>query len=944
MALHIDLQNIVSNKPAGDYFIYYDRSIVPESVSASGLRILIGQSKQGVVNTLTYHDQFDSFKQVYGDVDRSIERNGSFFHRSAFTMLSNGSPIGAINLRPFDDSKDFAGKIEFSAKSDENNNSVKSVKYTSLFDRERFWKVSPKNVVDNAEMGTLLSIANVGSNKVSIFIRKSTDAPIDGTFEEYYTNTLQKSVPDSLYPLDNVSDTFVDVFVFNNDFSDLSANQSNPQYGNLFNEYGAVTSTTGTLSEATDGLGQLSQISASGFVRKYTGSLVADLTDASNNSMFIVNQINQDFSTVGLVAGINNSIVDNVARWTPNLDIDDNVVIANNGGKKALAIDLVGHTLWNTDTASKIDVESYNGQVLNNFSYDGLVTTKIKEVDYDNIKVSDLTLDKDVTAISIKNPWLVGRHGGAEGNYTYDLANESQAYLLGLNPIRVGQKYVSKDSNLSTITRLTFQGTKKINVGLHTSAIPLQADGTVFPVDASNAFIYPLSHPQAGQLVEFDATTDEPLDAPIADGGNVIAKPTLTVEQETLVTDTYGTELNVFLAQFDKPLAIQDKTQIFSEIVSEEQTVTLDDSTELNLYKNAQSSIFYQREFIENTPAFKPFALKSYKARQEQFVNGTSARQSEILSVLSSTLRTGLIDRERVDFRYLVDGFASYIENNLKEQFTSVIKDRGVGAAILNAPSIEKFRNSTNPYFRATQDGVFDASYVYQGGNLELPYTKTFSLASKGANHGYYYAPWFIFDDNGSDLVFPPAPLVSNNYINKGNSGRPYDAVFGIDTGIVSGTGIKSLEYDFTDDDRLSLEKTGINPIMFRRSAGNVIVGNRTAIRTNTALKFANVNELITQIYEQMRPIALFLLGKLNTDQNRLIAKTRMDSVMRSILAQGAVQQYENIVNTDNNTQEVISEGLAVMDTVIVPSYVSEKVVHRLIVNRTTEEVTSTIL
>lgn len=951
MALHIDLQNIVSNKPAGDYFIYYDRSIVPELVSSSGLRILVGQSKQGVVNTLTYHDKWDSFKQIYGDVDRSIERNGSYFHRAAYTMLASGTPIAAINLRAFDDTKDIAGKQEFSAVASKNNQAVKDIPYQTLFDRERFWKVSPTNVVDNAQMDTLLSIGNVGSSKVSVFIRKSLDAPIDGTFEDYYANTLNKSVPDNLYKLDKVADTFVDVFVFRNDFSDLAANQSNPQYGHLFNADGVVKSTTGTLSESTDGLGQLSNVKASGFVKKYTGSLVADLTDSANNSLFVVNSINADFSTIGLVCGINNSIVDKAARWTPTLDASDNVVLASNGGKQEIAIDLVGHTLWNTDASSLIDEGSYDGQVVNSFSYDGLITTKLTEVDYNDIQSDDITLPSDSTAISIKNPWLVGKHGGVSGALTYDIENDSQAYLLGLYPIKVGQKYVGKDSNLASITSLSYKGTKKVLIGLHTNLIPLQGStnsmtsGDVFPIDASGAYIYPVGHPQAGSLVEYEtASPFRPLDAPLADLGVAIPLPTQTELQLTNTLASNGTVKNVYLAQFDKPLGLQYTTQIESATALTEQSITLDDSSVLNIYTHENSRVYSQRDFSDVVSSFKPFALKSYKARVEQFVNGTSARQKEVLNVLSSTLNSALIDRERVDYRYLVDGFRSYIDNNLKENFTSVVKNRGVGAAILNAPSMNEFKNSTNPYFKATQSGTFDASYIYNGGNLELPYTQTFSLASVGANHGYYYAPWFIFDDNGSEIIFPPAPLVSNNYVAKASSGRPYDAVFGIDTGIVSGLGIKSLEYDFTDKDRLALEKSGINPIMFRKSAGNVIMGNRTGLRTNSALKFANVNELITQIHEQMKPIALFLLGKLNTDQNRLVAKTRMDSIMRSILAQGAVQYYENKVDSTNNTQEIISEGLAVMDTIIVPSYVNEKVVHRLIVNRTTEEVTSTIL
>lgn len=947
MALHLDLQNIVANKPAGDYFLYYDRSLVPELVSASGLRVLIGQSKKGVVNTLTYHDKYDSFTQIYGDVDRTLERDGCYFHRSAYEMLASGSPIAAINLRSFDDTLDITGKLEMSVVTDNNNSAIKDVPYKTLFDTERFWKVDTKAVVDTTGLDTLLTFANVGSTKKTIIVRKAFDSGVDGTITEYYKNTLGKDVPSFLYGLDKISDTFVDVYVFNNDFTNTEDNQSNPNYGHLFNENGIVRATTGTLSESTDGLKQLSQIRESGFVKVYTGSLISDLTDSSSNSLAITNAINLDFSTVGLMAGVNEKIFDNSARWFGDTDLNDNPIFVSNGQKQDLPIDLVGHKLWNTDAAGLLTIGSYDGQVVNSMSYDGLITTKLHTTDLNDVKSLDNvnSKDLDVTAIKYENVWMVGKHGHNGTDNTYDVASQSKLYMMDITPLRIGDKFVSKDSNLATLNKLEFKGTKRILIDLHSSTIPLQADGEVFPTDAQGEFIYPVGHAQAGSLVEFEAVTDLPLSAPLVDGGTAIALPTQTDLQKDATLLAYGTVKNVYLASFDKSLNLGVTTQITDNAGLDNMTIELDNSDSLNIYQNGSSAyVVKQFESESLVDSYKPFALKSYRQRREQFVDFTASRQNDVLNVMSSDLKNALIDRERVDFRYLVDSFKTYIGNNVKEQFSSVVKDRNVGAAIINAPSIEEFKSSTNPYFKATTKGKFDSEYIYTGGNTALPYTQTFSLASKGANHAYYYAPWFNVDDNGREIIMPPAPFVSNNYIIKASSGRPYDAVFGVDTGIVSGSNIKSLEYDFTDTDRSWLEKSGINPIVFKKSAGNIILGNRTAMRTNTALKFAHVNELITQIHEQMKPIALFLIGKYNTDQNRLIAKTRMDSVMRSILAQGAIQYYENIVDTKNNTQEVISEGLGVMDTVFVPNYINEKVVHRLIVNRTTEEVTSTIL
>ncbi|BAV39260.1 tail sheath [Tenacibaculum phage pT24] len=944
MALNLDLANIVNNKPAGTYFLYYDRSLVPELVSSSGLRILVGQSRVGAVNTLTYHDTWTNFKSYYGDIDRTLERDGSYFHRSAFEMLNTGVPIACINLRSFDDEQDLSGKLQLALSSDKNNLGETTVPFRSLFNTERFWKVDIDAVVDNTELDAFFSIANVGSSRKSIFIRKSFDSGIDDvTIESYYANTLNKTVPSYLYPKDKINDTFVDIFVFDKDLTNMDDNKANSQYGYLFTDEGIVRSTTGTLSEATDGLTQLSQISESGFVGVYTGSLIPDLTDSAGNNISVVNQINLDFTTVGLMAGINKTVLDNASRWTPTVDVDDNIVYASNGGKQVLPIDFNGHNLWNTEVDGSIDVSNYDNQVIETASY--VKTTKHKTVDYNDIKLEDLSRDIDITAINIVNPWLVGNVTPNGSNFDYSLAETSKMYMVDLMPIRIGDKYVGKDSNLSSVTSLEYKGTTKILVGVHTNLMPLQADGTIFPQDAQGEFIYPVGHAQAGQLVEFDSS-GAPLDAPLSDGGSVIARPTLTQAQIDALKASHGTDKNVYLVSFDKPLYMGVNVSETNVAERPELTIELNNSETLQIFYSSTSQVISQLELEEMVSAYKPFKMRAYKQRREQFVNNTASRQREVLNVLVSELGDALADRERIDFRYLVDGFKSYIENNLKSEFTQVIKNRNVGATIINAPSINEFRNSTDPYFKQTVDGKFNAEYIFRGGNTSLPYTQTFSLASpkQGANHGYYYAPWFNVNDNGSDMIMPPAPFVSNNFIAKSNSGNPYEAVFGTDYGTVIGTNIKSLEYDFTDEDRKWLEKSGINPILFRAGGGNIILGNRTGFTQNTALKYAHVNELMIQIYEQMRPIALFLLGKKNTAQNRLTVKTRMDNVMRPIQAQGAVDYYENIVNDKNNTGEIISNALGVMDTIIVPSYVNEKVVHRLVVNRTTSEITNEIL
>ena len=62
---------------------------------------------------------------------------------------------------------------------------------------------------------------------------------------------------------------------------------------------------------------------------------------------------------------------------------------------------------------------------------------------------------------------------------------------------------------------------------------------------------------------------------------------------------------------------------------------------------------------LTDSGKLKPFNLKSYKPREEQFPSGSAKRQSEILDMMISPgIVKGLKNFDGI--RYLVDGFKSY--------------------------------------------------------------------------------------------------------------------------------------------------------------------------------------------------------------------------------------------------------------------------------------------
>ena len=87
---------ITTLKASGTYRFEFDKSQVV-SIPAEQTRLVIGFSKKGPVNTPVFVPDTAFFKQVFGDIDRNLEKKESYFHRSCLTALERG-PILALNL------------------------------------------------------------------------------------------------------------------------------------------------------------------------------------------------------------------------------------------------------------------------------------------------------------------------------------------------------------------------------------------------------------------------------------------------------------------------------------------------------------------------------------------------------------------------------------------------------------------------------------------------------------------------------------------------------------------------------------------------------------------------------------------------------------------------------------------------------------------------------
>ena len=341
---------------------------------------------------------------------------------------------------------------------------------------------------------------------------------------------------------------------------------------------------------------------------------------------------------------------------------------------------------------------------------------------------------------------------------------------------------------------------------------------------------------------------------------------------------------------------------------------------------------------------FKFTYLPGFQLKASHRPNGSDDRLDEILNVLSETnISETLADRNIITFRYVVDTFDGQVQTNSKHQLALLAKNRQKCLAIINAPSMEKFKNSVDPRFTEAPSAtnpspLLSAKYIADGGNLELNPSFRFTLPDEdsGAKFCGVFAPFLTIRENGKNFNIPPAAHVSNNFIRKFVTGEPYSIVAGQKRGVLSGSNLVGLEYDFSQDDRDFLEPFGINPIVRKRNIGLVIFGNQTGYqRTNSAFNNLHVRDLLITLEESVEDILANYVFDFNEDSIRLEIKTIVDNYLSGVKNVGGIYNFLSIMDSSNNTPAIIDQNIGIIDIIIEPARGIHKFINRVTVART---------
>ena len=307
--LSLDLSQF---KAAGVYTVEVDQS-ERITVTTQSLRLVVGFSKIGPFNAPTFIRSTRDRARFFGDIDKKLEKKGSFFQRSIDTCLLQ-APVFALNLLNVDNSStNFAEFVSLSLDASASNPGVFSDAFINFYNRERFWKPDPdyllgvagnkEGVPGSAESTSLLQVANVGTKRVSVIVRKAVGLQgYDVTAKDWYGSNIPYKW---IRPYDLMKDYFIQVIAIEGDWTNYTNLSSDPFFSSYFNTKGVIPA---KLNEFIN----LPQVS---LVGSWIGTFIPDFRDQTGANQNIEDIVNASTPLTGVMVNVNQDALDQLIKW-----------------------------------------------------------------------------------------------------------------------------------------------------------------------------------------------------------------------------------------------------------------------------------------------------------------------------------------------------------------------------------------------------------------------------------------------------------------------------------------------------------------------------------------------------------------------------------------------------------------------------------------------------
>lgn len=305
-------------KRPGIFIEEFDQSVISSPTVEGITNLVMGVSKKGPFNTPVRLTTISELESIFGQLDRGLERKGSFFHRTVSKMLET-APVFAINLLLTDDTLDLLEYKSISASAGYFNDIKKEGAYRRFFDTTGFWKKDTESFIDlTGDDVRAFHLTNLSDRPITVFAFKSSRTGFDRTLLQWY-GSFDK-IPTYLNPQDYASDYLLDVVVVGGNWSNYQELSVDPVWSKYFNTSGLIKGEIRNFANDRN----------VNLLSYYEGlSLIPYFRDLNGNNIFIETVINRDTDTTGLFCAFNNDLIEE-DFYNGRLDLIGNTIVGQN--------------------------------------------------------------------------------------------------------------------------------------------------------------------------------------------------------------------------------------------------------------------------------------------------------------------------------------------------------------------------------------------------------------------------------------------------------------------------------------------------------------------------------------------------------------------------------------------------------------------------------------
>ena len=326
MAIPVYLQQF---KAAGIYRVVFDKSTVLNQ-DTQMLRLVVGYSEKGPFNVPVYVKDPQTFKQLFGEPNRKLEKRGIYFHRLALQMLQV-SPILCLNLKKFDGETVKGATISTDFNPRFNPIDTVNLNVEDIYDTTRFWDLdeSQLNGLRSVE-GTVLDqyinicITDTKASSGTYFIRKANGTKVSQyniTVHDWYSDNAQE-IPEYLegHEQNLISDYFAEIYVFKGKFTakQVLASETLKNYFIITDEEDEDgqkilklrDKVFDAFGDPVDTLDELYKDSTSGAIGHWVGSLIPDFKNKQGAYAALNVLFNSDADVHNMMMSFNTELLD----------------------------------------------------------------------------------------------------------------------------------------------------------------------------------------------------------------------------------------------------------------------------------------------------------------------------------------------------------------------------------------------------------------------------------------------------------------------------------------------------------------------------------------------------------------------------------------------------------------------------------------------------------